>query len=134
MRVNTFNNNTREVMIPLLVGRIPCISSICFINLSLFTRAFFLYLFFSIVYKIMQIIWYIHTVRFLAFFISLITFVCHLTQCILLNSYQEQVIFVLSSVMFILLIQIAKKTGIPDWITAGHWQVKYLTPHIIFFY
>ncbi|KAI7891895.1 uncharacterized protein EV154DRAFT_551213 [Mucor mucedo] len=51
----------------------------------------------------MQIIWYIHTVRFLAFFISLITFVCHLAQCILLSSYQEQ-------------------TGISDWITAGHWQ------------
>ncbi|KAI8054779.1 hypothetical protein BDF21DRAFT_403868 [Thamnidium elegans] len=51
----------------------------------------------------MQILWYIQSLRFLTFFTSLGTFICHLTQCILLNVYQE-------------------KTDIPDWLKAGHWQ------------
>lgn len=39
----------------------------------------------------MQILWYIQSLRFLAFFTSLSTFICHLAQCILLNMYQEKV-------------------------------------------
>ncbi|CAO0796144.1 unnamed protein product [Mucor circinelloides] len=57
----------------------------------------------------MRFIWYIHVLRFLVLFISLIAFICHVSQCLLLNAYRE-------------------KTGIPDWLTAGHWQ--YLTWYI----
>ncbi|KAI7905530.1 uncharacterized protein BX663DRAFT_583630 [Cokeromyces recurvatus] len=51
----------------------------------------------------MRIIIYVHILRYLAFIISLISFSCHLAQCILLQEYIE-------------------KTEIPNWMTAGHWQ------------
>lgn len=39
----------------------------------------------------MRFIWYIHVLRFLVLFISLIAFICHISQCLLLNAYREKV-------------------------------------------
>ncbi|KAI7851557.1 hypothetical protein BDC45DRAFT_538312 [Circinella umbellata] len=51
----------------------------------------------------MRIVHLINTVRFLVLTVSLIAFICHIIQCILLSEYQS-------------------KTKIPTWTSAGHWQ------------
>ncbi|KAI9480534.1 MAG: hypothetical protein EXX96DRAFT_563167 [Benjaminiella poitrasii] len=51
----------------------------------------------------MHFVFYVHILRCLALFISLLSFTCHLAQCLLLKEYE-------------------RKTDIPDWMTGGHWQ------------
>lgn len=50
-----------------------------------------------------KILTYVQALRFITFFLSLIAFLCHAAHVVLLNKYQE-------------------KSGIPDWMGAGHWQ------------